>query len=69
MFLRRERAAGALVPVLAATVLGPLAWNAILHQAATEADRFYVDIPFKPFPGSWQDTGSGVFTIETRSPL
>lgn len=67
MFLRRERAAGALVPVLAATFLGPLAWNAILHRAAIEADGFFVDIPFKPFPVSWQDTGSGVFTLATAS--
>ncbi len=52
MFLRRERAAGALVPVLAATFLGPLAWNASLHRAATEADGFFVDVPFKAFPVS-----------------
>ena len=28
---------------------------------------FFVDIPFKPFPVSWQDTGSGVFTLATAS--
>ena len=58
-----------LVPALAATFLGPLAWNAILHRAATEADGFFVDIPFKPFPVSWQDTGSGVFTLAARVAL
>ena len=67
VFVRRERAAVVLVPALAATFLGPLAWNAILHRAATDADGFFVDIPFKPFPVSWQDTGSGVFTLAVAS--
>jgi hypothetical protein len=67
VFVRRERTAIVLVPALAATLLGPLAWNAILHRAATEADGFFVDIPFKPFPVSWQDTGSGVFTLAAAS--
>ncbi|HEX4822089.1 MAG TPA: hypothetical protein VFV00_17925 [Acidimicrobiales bacterium] len=65
--IRRERTAVVLLPVLAATFLGPLVWNAILHRAATDADGFFVDIPFKPFPVSWQDTGSGVFTLATAS--
>ena len=33
------------------------------RRAATGAEGFFVDIPFKPFPVSWQDTGSGVFTL------
>ena len=69
VFVRRERTATVLAPALAATLLGPLAWNAILHRAATEADGFFVDIPFKPFPVSWQDTGSGVFTLAAASLL
>ena len=67
VFVRRERSAVVLIPALTATWLGPLAWNAILHRAATEADGFFVDIPFKPFPLSWQDTGSGVFTLAAAS--
>ena len=67
LFLRRERRAIVVVPALAATFLGPLAWNAVLHRAATDADGFFVDIPFKPFPVSWQDTGSGVFTLAVAS--
>lgn len=67
LFVRRERTAIVLAPALAAAFLGPLAWNAILHRAATEADAFFVDIPFKPFPVSWQDTGSGVFTLAAAS--
>jgi hypothetical protein len=69
IFIRRERTPTVLVPALAAAFLGPLAWNAILHRAATEPNGFFVDIPFKPFPVSWQDTGSGVFTLAVASLL
>jgi len=67
VLVRRERSAYTLVPAVVAAFVGPLAWNAMLHRAATEADAFFVDIPFKPFPVSWQDTGSGVFTFTTAS--
>ena len=67
VFLLRQRTAVVLVPALLAAFLGPLAWNAMLHRAATDADAFFVDIPFKPFPVSWQDTGSGVFTLAVAS--
>jgi hypothetical protein len=40
---------------------GPLAWNAILR--ATGGSSFFVDAPIAVMPASWQDTGSGVFTI------
>ena len=40
---------------------GPLAWNAILR--ATHADTFFTDAPLAVLPASWQDTGSGVFTL------
>jgi hypothetical protein len=40
---------------------GPLAWNAILR--ATAGASFFVDAPIAVLPASWQDTGSGVFTI------
>jgi len=66
-FIRRERSAAVLAPALGAAFLGPLAWNAMLHRAATDADAFFVDIPFKLFPVSWQDTGSGVFTLAAAS--
>ena len=56
-----ERRPNALIAALGACVGGPLAWNAILHR--THPARFFVDIPFAPFPVSWQDTGSGVFTL------
>jgi hypothetical protein len=40
----------------------PLAWNLILRTTRATA-LFSQDLPFKPFPISWQDTGSGVFTL------
>jgi hypothetical protein len=65
----RERRPRVLVAALAATFFGPLSWNAILHRAGNPSDGFFVDIPFKPFPVSWQDTGSGVFTLAVASVL
>lgn len=67
VLVTRERSARVLVPALAAAFLGPLTWNAILHRAATDADAFFVDIPFKPFPVSWQDTGDGLVTLAVAS--
>jgi hypothetical protein len=63
VFLKRERNPGVLIPALVASFVGPLTWNAILHRAATDADAFFIDIPFKPFPVSWQDTGDGIVTL------
>jgi hypothetical protein len=40
---------------------GPVAWNAILR--ATHAATFFTDAPITVMPASWQDTGSGVFTV------
>jgi len=40
---------------------GPLAWNSILR--ATHAREFFTDAPLVVLPASWQDAGSGVFTL------
>ena len=45
----------------AAAFAGPVAWNAILR--ATHAASFFTDAPVAVMPASWQDTGSGVFTV------
>jgi hypothetical protein len=45
--------------------VGPLAWNAILRAA--HGDQFFTDAPVIVFPVSWQDTGSGVFTLAAAS--
>ena len=42
-------------------LVAPFLWNSILH--ATHANEFFTDAPLKAFPASWQDTGSGVFTL------
>jgi hypothetical protein len=44
-----------------ATAAGAVAWNAILHTA--HGDQFFTDAPLVVLPASWQDTGSGVFTL------
>ena len=69
VLLRRERRPSVLIPAVAAAFVGPLAWNAILHRAVAPPNGFFRDIPFKPFPISWQDTGSGVFTLAAGSLL
>jgi len=57
----RERRPWVLAAVAVGTFAGPVAWNAILR--ATAANQFFHDAPIVVFPVSWQDTGSGVFTI------
>lgn len=63
----RERRVSVLVCAAVSALLGPLAWNAILH--ATHADQFFHDAPIPVFPISWQDTGSGVFTVAVAALL
>ncbi|WP_406405424.1 hypothetical protein [Streptomyces sp. NBC_01643] len=48
-----------------AAAVGPVAWNAILR--ATHGEQFFTDAPLIVFPVSWQDTGSGVFTLAAAS--
>lgn len=58
----RERRPQVLVTVAVTAFVMPICWNLILRW--TEAtDAFSHDLPFRPFPVSWQDTGSGVFTL------
>ena len=61
----RERRPPVIAASLASALAGPVAWNAILHRV--RGGEFFVDIAFKPFPISWQDTGSGVFTLAVAS--
>src|SRR5262249_9982842 len=51
----------------AAALVGPIAWNAILHAA--HGTQFFTDAPIAIFPISWQDTGSGVFTLAAATVL
>lgn len=59
--LGRERSLGVLATVAVGAFAGPAAWNAILR--VTAANQFFHDAPVAVFPVSWQDTGSGVFTV------
>jgi hypothetical protein len=63
--LARPRQPVVILTGVLATAAGPLAWNAILR--ATHASTFFTDAPLVILPASWQDTGSGVFTIATTA--
>jgi hypothetical protein len=59
-FLLRERRPSVLVFAALSALLAPFAWNAILRHTGGD---FLVDAPIVVFPISFQDTGSGVFTV------
>ena len=63
VFAGRERTVSIVVAVVAASVGAVVGWNSILQ--ATSADELFTDFPVKVFPISWQDFGSGVFTVAT----
>lgn len=57
----RARRPAVIVTGALAAAAGPLAWNAVLRAA--HGEQFFTDAPIPVFPVSWQDTGSGVFTL------
>jgi hypothetical protein len=61
LLVTRERSIPVLATVAAGAIAGPVAWNAILRAA--HGEQFFTDAPIIVFPISWQDTGSGVFTL------
>ena len=57
----RERHRPTLAVSAVAVFAGTWLWNAMLNvRHATMIDG---DNPFKPFPISWQDTGTGIFVF------
>jgi hypothetical protein len=63
----RERRIAVVMTALFATAAAPIGWNAILR--ATHASNFFTDAPVAVFPASWQDFGSGVFTLAAAALL
>src|SRR5438105_2794159 len=61
----RERRLFVLAIVAVTAFAGPVAWNAVLHSV--DASDFFVDAPVAVFPVSWQDVGSGVWTLALAS--
>ena len=59
--VRRDRRFDLLAAAAFSGAVGPLLWNAILHHIG--GSEFFVDAPLTVMPASWQDTGSGVFTV------
>lgn len=64
--LGRTRQPAILLAAALSAFVMPLAWNLIL-KTTQATGLFSYDLPFKPFPISWQDTGSGVFTLAGTS--
>ncbi|WP_142028825.1 hypothetical protein [Arthrobacter sp. SLBN-112] len=62
LLVRRERRAGVVATAAGAALLMPMLWNSILNWTGA-IGLFSHDLPFPPFPVSWQDTGTGVFTL------
>lgn len=67
VYAARERRRELLAAAAVAGVVGPLFWNAILHHVG--GSEFFVDAPVVVIPASWQDTGSGVFTVAVATML
>lgn len=61
-----SRRPAVLFAVALAGFVMPLCWNLVL-RATGATGLFSHDLPFKPFPISWQDTGSGVCTLAGAS--
>ncbi len=62
VFLGKTKHPPILLGCALAAFLLPVVWNSILRLTGA-TDAFSHDLPFRPFPISWQDTGSGVFTL------
>jgi hypothetical protein len=58
----KERRVSVLATVAGAAFVMPVFWNSILTWTGA-IDLFSHDLPFILFPISWQDTGSGIFTL------
>ena len=64
---RRDQRYETLAVAAVSGALGPLLWNSILHHVGGR--EFFVDAPVAVMPASWQDTGSGVFTVAVAAVL
>ena len=61
LWLLRERAVRTLAVVALSACAGTWLWNGMLN--IRHAGVIDGDIPFKPFPISWQDTGTTIFAF------
>ena len=65
LWFAREREPRTLAVTALSACAGTWLWNTMLNvRRATVID---VDIPFRPFPISWQDTGTAVFSFATTT--
>jgi hypothetical protein len=61
-YAAKDRRRSTLVTAALSALVMPVAWNLILRLTGATA-AFSHDLPFRPFPVSWQDTGTAVFTL------
>ena len=59
-FILKERRPSVLLTAALAALAAPLAWDSILRHTGGD---FFVDAPGYVFPISFEDAGSGVFTV------
>jgi hypothetical protein len=63
----RWRRLGLFLTAVVGASVAVLSWQFVLR--ATHASQFFTDLPFRPFPVSWQDTGSGVVAFAVTALL
>ena len=63
----RWRRLGLFLTAAVGASVAVLSWQFVLR--ATHASQFFTDLPFRPFPVSWQDTGSGVVAFAVTALL
>jgi hypothetical protein len=63
----RWRRLGLFLTAVIGASVAVLSWQFVLR--ATHASQFFTDLPFRPFPVSWQDTGSGVVAFAATALL
>ncbi|MDP9696788.1 UNVERIFIED_ORG: hypothetical protein J2X79_004371 [Arthrobacter globiformis] len=62
VLVRRERRLGVLATASGAALVMPMTWNSVLNWTGA-IGLFSHDLPFAPFPVSWPDSGTAVFTL------
>lgn len=65
--VRRDRRFDVLAAAALSGAGGAFLWNAVLHRVG--GSEFFVDAPVAVMPASWQDTGSGVFSVAVATLL
>ncbi len=67
LWVAKERSKSVLITAATGVGIGTAVWNTMLNvRQALTVDG---DIPFRLFPISWQDVGTGIFSVAVTSVL